>query len=873
MNRLTIFSQHTNLRSHYSLTAVVLSCLLLASCGGGSSSEPTGPTTPPPAPPPPEPSSLSLTTIQSGPIDESTNPKVSVRVQLDSPASEEITAALAFAGTATRNFDYVVDKESVTIPVGSSSADVILDVYRDFDVEGSESVEVTVTTATGPATISDSSTLTLSIEDDEQSGFDKFGRPGGFFGRGFAPLVEMLPLMPTEEGVFIVVLVSFNPPEGETRDITVEWSTDPDFYQDVQVIGTETIEHLTDEELSQDPLVAFFGRSLFFVLPNETLLVDSAHYIRGYIGELEHWRGFDIEPQPNVFIDGFLTDENAQVRTTCEVGSRTPSGTDDPLLPHQWHIQNTGQTAFANSAGKAGEDMQMTAAIGEGVDGSGIKIVVIDSGLEICHPDLADNIEPGGSYNFGHENRMGAAADDPFYFSLLGDHGTSVAGVAAAVADNGFGGRGVASGASLVGFNPLEAAGSEDFEGLALVEVAFLESLGGSSEAPDSASGHIFNMSFGLELPGENISEEYRMLYKMTTSQLRDGLGALYVKAIGNAFTVCDRFEHPLNREIGCISGNADPDQNIPWLLPIGAYNADGVKSSYSAAASNIWVVAPGGEDGLHEPAIITTDQAGNHGGYSEGSFNALSSDNDLNLDGDYVNAFGGTSAATPNAAGAIALILDANPQLTWRDVKHILASTSRKLQSNIQEVRAAFNGTPYIVQHGWTTNAAGFEFHNWYGFGAINVDAAIAMARTHAPDSLGSFVESDWFDSGVSSVAPLAIPDADGVGISTTVTVANIPSSAKVESVMLSVSLDHTLSYDVGIRIESPSGTQSIVNQPFNSALGYSQELFEWHLLSNAFYGENLNGVWTIHVVDLAKEDTGSLTGAQLRFYYGDAE
>ena len=35
----------------------------------------------------------------------------------------------------------------------------------------------------------------------------------------------------------------------------------------------------------------------------------------------------------------------------------------DPLFTHQWHITNTGQTAFSRSAGSVGSDMNMKAAI------------------------------------------------------------------------------------------------------------------------------------------------------------------------------------------------------------------------------------------------------------------------------------------------------------------------------------------------------------------------------------------------------------------------------------------------------------------------------------------------------------------------------
>ena len=97
-------------------------------------------------------------------------------------------------------------------------------------------------------------------------------------------------------------------------------------------------------------------------------------------------------------------------------------------------------------------------------------------------------------------------------------------------------------------------------------------------------------------------------LVKMGTSDLREGLGVLYVRAGGNAFSFCGG-AHPLNREVGCISSNSD---RIKTCLPDhgGAFNAKDVKSSYSSAGANLWVVAPGGEDGEEHPAIITTDQS-----------------------------------------------------------------------------------------------------------------------------------------------------------------------------------------------------------------------------------------------------------------------
>ena len=378
-------------------------------------------------------------------------------------------------------------------------------------------------------------------------------------------------------------------------------------------------------------------------------------------------------------------------------------------------------------------------------------------------------------------------------------------------------------------------------------------------------------MSFGSELPSENATEDFVRVMKMGTSELRSGRGALYVKAAGNEFELCNR-AHPLNREIGCISSNADPDQNLPYLIAVGAFNAEDVKSSYSNAGANLWVVGPGGEDGFERPAMITTDQAGTGAGFGLHGEIPLSTDHPLNRDGDYVNAFGGTSSASPAVAGAVAVLLGVKPNLTWRDVKHILAVTARRIDPGRAEVRAAFNGTPYVAQHAWQTNAAGHGFHNWYGFGAVDIDAAVALAQSsYAPDSLGTLVESEWFESGTDGALALAIPDADGAGTSAVLDVSGLPESADIEAVVLEIEIEHTDTFDLGVTLHSPAGTASVLNPPFNAVLEDFPGLRNWQLLSNAFYGENPNGAWTVHVADLAAEDTGSLTGWRLRFYYGE--
>lgn len=809
-------------------------------------------------PHPPRPATVSLS-IGESTVDEAANAKVAVRVGLDRLAAYPVAVQLEVAGSATPGSDYAELAASVTIPASGSYAEVVVDVYRDFVEEADETVEIALGEIGGNAEAGPDAAVALTILDGGPASVDRMPdepEPAE---------LELLPLAytVTPDAVVLIVIALNSRTDGAAVPLVAEWSTDADFGTNVGLIDSVEVEAVDDEF---DLLLGFH----VFALPLEELAANGVYYVRAYLGAEPPGGGFG-EAAPNVFFDGFATDSGGNVVVRCEPPTRDARGSGDPLFSEQWHLRNTGQTAFSDTAGALGEDMRMAGALSSGLDGGGVKLAVVDTGLETCHPDLAANTVDGGSFNFAHERLAfaGASPAEPFHFGLMGDHGTSVAGVAAAAADNGLGGRGVAPGVRLVGFNPAEAGSPDSEDPEAAFETAMLLSLGGGASAPDSASVDVFNMSFGIFAPGENSREEFVRLLRTATSELRSGRGALYVKAAGNDFDACEP-RHPFNLEIGCVSANADPDGNLPWLINVGGFNADGARSSYSSAGANLWVAGPSGEDGMEAPAMITTDQAGAHGGYSQFARNRLAGGQPMNPDGDYVGGFGGTSAATPAVAGAVAILLGVEPALTWRDVKHILATTARRIDPDIREVRAAFGGSPYIAQHAWQVNAAGYAFHNWYGFGAVDVDAAVAMAAGHAPDGLGMPVESAWFGPGAEA-APLAVPDADGNGISATLDVAGLPGHAAIEAVVLEISADHPNPFDLGITLRSPSGTASVLNPPFNAALEGAFGLHGWRLLSNAFYGENPEGAWTVHVADVAQGDEGSVTGWRIRFHYGD--
>lgn len=302
----------------------------------------------------------------------------------------------------------------------------------------------------------------------------------------------------------------------------------------------------------------------------------------------------------------------------------------------------------------------------------------------------------------------------------------------------------------------------------------------------------------------------------------------------------------------------------------VGGFNADGEKSSYSSAGANLWISAPVGEYGVLEPAVITTDQIGELRGDPRGLSSDIARELVVNPDGDYAKHFNGTSAGASNVAGSIAVLLEAEPDLTWRDVKHVLAKTARRIDPGRAAVEEQFGSRGRVLQTAWTVNSAGYAFHNWYGFGALDLGAALNLLGNYEPDSLGTFRQSGWFDSS----QPVRIPDKDANGVNRSLAVSGMPGSANVEAVILEVDMDHPFPNDLGIDLVSPRGTRSVVNPAFNETLAIDlsgRAQLRWRLLSNAFYGEDPSGDWTIEVYDLADGDTGWLDAWRLRIRYGE--
>ncbi len=555
----------------------------------------------------------------------------------------------------------------------------------------------------------------------------------------------------------------------------------------------------------------------------------------------------------------------------------------DPLLKWQWHLVNQNQyLSSTNPAINQGCDLNIVPSAtrtcggvvgtsgnsvwADGYRGNNVNVTVVDTGMEIGHEDLSANVVTGGSYNFNTNTT------NPISTLTTGDHGTSVAGLIAGVANNGVGISGIAPKAKLRANNYLR---SNQF--VSQFSAAF-----GGDTTKGMFQTDIFNFSAGssssvLYSPSSSSAS----VYLNAANNLRAGKGAIVVKSAGNDFdaTLDDRqlsYSSVCRLSgISCQNANNDDDNTVYSNIVVAAANADGTKTTYSNAGSPIWVTGFGGQNNYdvavagsgyfpyrYQPALLTTDQSGCSSGYLRLSASIIYKNlvdkgdgtGQFNSTCNYYSGFNGTSAAAPTVAGVIALMLQANPNLTWREVRHILALTARKISPTQAAITNSvyFPGSTLTLEQGWVTNAAGFSFHNYFGFGLVDARRAVDAAQTFVAGSLGAFTYQTLSNS-TTAMMPTAITQAMGTaGLTRTFTMSSVKTVEQVELYFFPESVSY-LPYCTQIELVSPSGTKSILlnmDSGHTSVSSYAP-IFGTRFLSNAFYGENAQGTWTLRVIN----------------------
>lgn len=455
---------------------------------------------------------------------------------------------------------------------------------------------------------------------------------------------------------------------------------------------------------------------------------------------------------------------------------------NDPYFPFQWHLQNTG---FNSQGGLPGADANVVDAW-DIATGAGVVIGIVDDGLQYLHPDLAARYRPDLSFDFVEFDTDPAPG-------LFDFHGTAVAGVAAATGNNGIGVSGAAPDASLAGIRLL---------GGPLNDLVVAEALTHRINDID-----IYNNSWG---PGPFVIANNPLALaamQITATMGRNGLGGIITWAGGNEGGAATGFDNV----------NFDLYANSIYVIAVAAINGHGVKSEYSDEGAAIFISAYSNDGNL---GITTTDIVG-EGGYNGTSF----FDGDLFPDPDYTSTFGGTSSATPLVSGVIALMLEANPNLTYRDVQEILAKTARKNDPNDSD---------------WTVNGAGYHINHKYGFGAIDALPAVQMAQTWVTGN-----PQQVLTTGAISVNK-AVPENNHAGVTST---AYIPQNLKVERVEVTFNAQHFNRGDLHVELISPDGTVSVLApaNPNHRKVNYDS----WTFSSVRHWGESSQGEWTLRVSD----------------------
>ncbi|MEC7198088.1 MAG: S8 family serine peptidase [Candidatus Thermoplasmatota archaeon] len=459
---------------------------------------------------------------------------------------------------------------------------------------------------------------------------------------------------------------------------------------------------------------------------------------------------------------------------------------NDPMIPDQWHLINTGQH---NSV--PGVDLNITGAW-DRYNGSGVLIRVVDDGMDTTHEDLQATYDPTTSYDYCDND------PDPNPVEASDNHGTAVSGVAAGVGNNGIGIAGVAWGATHNHARFLCGAGSA------------VPALSDFNQEID-----IYHNSWGYQGAGfVGLSSSSAAMLESGVYDGRSSLGSIFTFSAGNYYT-------------SDANVNQKGYQKSRYTIAIGAIGYSGAQSWYSSIGAPVLVVAPSDGEAL---GITTADRTGSVG-YSTTN---------------YTDDFGGTSSSGPKVAGLTALILEADPTLTWRDMQAILVHSS----------------TPNDINHeNWSVNGAGLPVSHYYGFGMVDATAAVNLAEnwTH----LGSEVN-------VSS--PLYTPSVNipstGSPLSFSHTVTDMVS---IESVELYMDIDHDDPGDLIITLTSPSGYTSILADTNPADYGNMR----YHkMVSMHHFDEISSGTWTVEVIDVnPTSSNGTVNDWQLVIHGTDAD
>nr|CAH7745732.1 unnamed protein product [Callosobruchus chinensis] len=451
----------------------------------------------------------------------------------------------------------------------------------------------------------------------------------------------------------------------------------------------------------------------------------------------------------------------------------------DPKWPFMWYLNRGG-----------GLDMNVIPAWMEGITGRGAVVTILDDGLEKDHPDLVQNYDPLASYDVNGQD----SDPSPRYDMIDSNrHGTRCAGEVAATSNNSICALGVAHGAQVGGVRMLDGDVTDAVEARSL-----------------SLNPHhidIYSASWGPDDDGKTVDgpgELATRAFIEGVTKGRKGKGSIFIWASGNGGRDHDN----------C---NCDGYTNSIYSLSISSATEHGHVPWYSEACSST-LASTYSSGAVGERQVVTTD-----------------------LRHSCTSSHTGTSASAPLAAGICALALEANPNLTWRDMQHIVVRTARPQN---------------LIAPDWQTNGVGRNVSHSFGYGLMDAYAMVQLARNWitVPEQHKCEIPAPHLLKPIPAksvvVLQLQVKECEGVEV--------------LEHVQAKLTIFSQRRGDLNIQLTSPMGTRVTLlahRAHDNSRSGFNV----WPFMSVHSWGESPFGTWQLEIHNdgrlLAQVKTWQLT------------
>lgn len=471
----------------------------------------------------------------------------------------------------------------------------------------------------------------------------------------------------------------------------------------------------------------------------------------------------------------------------------------DTLFGTQWNLFNTGQTG-----GRAGFDLNL-ASVWEDYTGQGITVANIDGPVQYTHPELVRDYDTTRDFDFYR-----GIPDTQVPLPTNAAHSTATSGFITADR-NGIGVVGVAYDATL--FVAADGTSAGAFDDL------FDDALDYAWSHGADVTNFIGVYAAGSGAPSSNETSDTLAAFRRGAASGRGGLGTAVAITGGNEFGAgydTNYWQLTSSRHVATVAAMAEDGTTADWATP----------------GASVLVTAPG--------EFMTAVDITGASGYSSTDY----------------SLFSGTCGSTPLVAGVMALMLDANANLGYRDLYEILAYSA---------VLTADPGWTWQANGAANWNGGGLHVSHRAGYGLVDAHAAVRLAETWQ----GTQTAANEQVVAGGSTRRAAIPDRGA----TTDTIV-MAGGVEVERVEIDLNISHTWVGDLIVTLISPDGTESVlVNRPGkdpgnDAALGYGSQNFVYTVGSTMHYGEASGGTWQLRVEDARGGYTGALNSWNLRLY-----